>query len=189
LYLIQIVQPIQPALSYIDIPAGRDVPDRVNAIIEIPMGSRSKYEYSVEYNCFVLDRVLASPMHYPTAYGFVPSTLYTDGDPLDVCVLIDEPTFTGCLIEVRPIGVMRMIDGGQLDDKIICVALGDKRYSHYTDLDSMKPHTRVEIEYFYSIYKDLEGKQTAIQGWEDHDYACRLISESMERFAEARIVS
>ncbi len=172
----------QPPIPFIDIPAGRALPEIINAVIEIPRGSRSKYEYVPEYNCFKLDRVLASPMHYPTAYGFVPSTLYTDGDPLDILVLVDEPTFTGCLMEVRPIGVMRMIDGGLADDKIVAVALTDQRYAHYTALDNMKPHERVEIEYFYSIYKDLEGKQTRIDGWEGVDYARRIIMEATERY-------
>jgi inorganic pyrophosphatase len=183
------VQQLQPIASYIDIPTAGAIPGTINAIIEIPSGSRNKYEYSAEYNCFKLDRVLASPMHYPTAYGFVPSTLFTDGDPLDILVLLDEPTFTGCLIEVRPIGVMRMIDGGQQDDKIIAVALGDLRHAHYTELDHLRPHARVEIEYFYSVYKDLEGKQTYVQGWEGVDYARRLIEESMERFRVSRGVA
>ncbi len=173
-------------MRLIDIPAGPNLPNVLNAIIEIPHGSRSKYEYCEEYNCFKLDRVLASPMHYPTAYGFVPNTLYIDGDPLDVLVLIDEPTFTGCLIEVRPIGVMRMIDAGQLDDKIITVAVNDWRYHHYTGLDHMKPHQLVEIEYFYSVYKDLEGKVTQFQGWEDVNYAHKIITESVERFHQTR---
>jgi len=170
-------------VPFIEIPAGNQIPEILNAIIEIPRGSRNKYEYVPEYNCFKLDRVLASPMHYPTAYGFVPNTLYTDGDPLDILVLIDEPTFTGCLIEVRPIGVMRMIDGGQQDDKIVSVALYDQGYAHYQSLDDMRPHQKVEIEYFYSVYKDLEGKVTRIDGWEGVDYAHKVIREAADRYA------
>ena len=176
---------INPSTKYGAIPVGSDAPRIINAVIEIPRGSRNKYEYFPEYNCFKLDRVLHSPMHYPTAYGFVPSTLYTDGDPLDILVLIDEPTFTGCLIEVHPIGVMRMIDNGQVDDKIISVPIGDQRYNHYRSLANMKPHMRVEIEYFYSVYKDLEGKETRVDGWEGVDYAYTAITESMARFREA----
>lgn len=178
---------INPNSRYIDLPAGTDVPQVINAIIEIPRGSRSKYEYCIEYNCFKLDRVLASPMHYPTAYGFVPNTLYIDGDPLDILVLIDEPTFTGCLIDVRPIGVMRMIDGGKLDDKVIAVAVNDMRYHHYLTLENMKPHDLIEIEYFYSVYKDLEGKQTQFQGWGNVEYAHRIIVESVERYRQSQI--
>jgi inorganic pyrophosphatase len=181
------LQVINPNSRYIDLPAGTDVPHVINAIIEIPRGSRSKYEYCIEYNCFKLDRVLASPMHYPTAYGFVPSTLYIDGDPLDILVLIDEPTFTGCLIDVRPIGVMRMVDGGKLDDKVIAVAMNDMRYHHYTSLENMKPHTLIEIEYFYSVYKDLEGKETQFQGWGNVEYAQQIIVESIERYKQAQL--
>jgi len=179
------MQPIDPNLTYLTLPSGVDVPRTLHAIVEIPQGSRNKYEYCAEYNCFRLDRVLASPMHYPTAYGFVPSTLYVDGDPLDILVLIDEPTFTGCLIDVRPIGVMRMIDGGQLDDKVIAVAVNDRGYHHYTSLDSMKPHMLTEIEYFYSVYKDLEGKVTQFIGWAGIDYAHQIVMESVERFQQA----
>ena len=177
---------INPALSYLDIPAGDAVPVSLNAIIEIPRGSRNKYEYCPEYNCFRLDRVLASPMHYPTAYGFIPSTLYVDGDPLDVLVLIDEPTFTGCLINVRPIGVRRMVDGGKRDDKVVTVAVNDMRYHHYRTLDDMKPHELVEIEYFYSVYKDLEGKQTQFDGWAGNAEAHAIVNASIERYARER---
>jgi inorganic pyrophosphatase len=180
---------IQPNTRYLDIPAGSDVPNQINAIVEIPSGSRNKYEYWPEYNCFRLDRVLASPMHYPTAYGFVPSTLYADGDPLDILVLLDEPTFTGCLIEVRPIGVMQMIDNGQLDDKVISVPVNDRRHSHYVSIDNMRPHTKIEIEYFYSIYKDLEGKQTKVVGWQGPEYAHQIIVESIERFRAVQKVA
>lgn len=176
-------------MRFIDIPAGPDVPRKLNAIIEIPHGSRSKFEYCEEYDCFKLDRVLASPMHYPTAYGFIPNTLYIDGDPLDVLVLIDEPTFTGCLLEVRPIGVMRLIDAGQLDDKVIAVPVNDMRYHHYTSLEHMKPHQLVEIEYFYSVYKDLEGKVTKFNGWEAVGYAHTIIMESIERYRERSAAS
>lgn len=170
--------------SFLDIPAGSDVPETLNAIIEIPRGSRNKYEYCPQYNCFKLDRVMASPMHYPTAYGFVPSTLYVDGDPLDVLVLIDEPTFTGCLMSVRPIGVMRMVDTGKLDDKVIAVAIHDMRYNHYRSLEDMRPHELVEIEYFFSVYKQLEGKQTEFRGWTGVDDARRIVLESIERYRD-----
>lgn len=168
----------------IDVPAGRNIPDVLNAIIEIPSGSRNKYEYDETYDLFKLDRVLASPMHYPTAYGFVPSTRFSDGDPVDVMILIDEPTFTGCLIEVRPIGVMRMIDAGKQDDKIIAVPVTDSHFSHYVTLDSMKPHSREEIKYFYSHYKNLEGLETEFAGWAGIDYASEMITSSIARFRE-----
>ncbi len=168
--------------KYIDIAAGKRVPDLLNAIIEIPKGSRNKYEYDEDHNLFRLDRVLASPMHYPTAYGFVPSTLFTDGDPVDIMVLIDEPTFVGCLIEVRPLGVMRMIDAGKQDDKIIAVPVSDSSFSHYHSLENMKPHTLEEIKYFYSHYKNLEGLETEFDGWGGLDYVGVMMAESMSRY-------
>lgn len=175
---------IQPGTRYLDIPAGRSVPDIINAVIEIPRGSRNKYEYDERYNIFQLDRVLASPMHYPTAYGFVPSTLFSDGDPVDIMVLIEEPTFVGCLIEVRPLGVMRMVDGGKQDDKIIAVPVADHHFSHYVTLENMKPHTLEEIKYFYSTYKNLEGLETEFDGWGGLDYVGQMLSESMKRFKD-----
>ena len=175
---------MQPTTRYIDIPVGRNVPDIINAVIEIPKGSRNKYEYDEQHNIFRLDRVLSSPMHYPTAYGFVPSTIFSDGDPVDIMVLIDEPTFVGCMIEVRPIGVMRMVDAGKQDDKIIAVPVADRHFSHYVTLDNMKPHTREEIKYFYSTYKNLEGLETEFAGWAGIDYVSEMLHESMARFKE-----
>ena len=177
---------VQPTTRYIDIPAGRNVPDIINAVIEIPRGSRNKYEYDEQYNIFKLDRVLASPMHYPTAYGFVPSTIFSDGDPVDIMVLIEESTFVGCMIEVRPLGVMRMIDGGKQDDKIIAVPVADHSFSHYVALENMKPHTLEEIKYFYSHYKNLEGLETEFAGWGDNEYAGQMLHESMQRFREKK---
>jgi len=176
----------QPVTRFMDIPAGRRVPDIINAIVEIPKGERNKYEYDPDYNLFRLDRVLASPMHYPTAYGFVPSTIFSDGDPVDIMILIDEPTFVGCLIEVRPIGVMRLIDSGKQDDKIIAVPIADYHYSHYLGLENMKPHSLEEIKYFYSHYKNLEGMETEFAGWGGIDYASEMLHESMKRFREQR---
>lgn len=178
------IRMINRTIGYINIPAGRNLPDVINAVIEIPRGSRNKYEYDEEYNVFRLDRVLASPMHYPTAYGFVPSTFFSDGDPVDIMVLIEEPTFVGCVIEVRPIGVMRMIDAGKQDDKIIAVPIADQHFSHYVTLDNMKPHTREEIKYFYSHYKNLEGFETEFAGWGGIDYASEMLMESIARFRD-----
>ncbi len=170
---------------YLNIPSGRLVPDILNAVIEIPRGSRNKYEYDPEYDMFRLDRVLASPMHYPTAYGFVPNTLFTDGDPVDIMVLMSEPTFVGCLVEVRPIGVMRMIDAGKVDDKIIAVPVADRQYSHYLSLENMQPHALEEIKYFYSHYKNLEGLETEFTGWAGIDYAATMMMESISRFRDS----
>ena len=114
--------------NYYQLPPGPDVPHVVNAVIEIPKGSAHKYEYDKELNVFKLDRTLYSPVHYPGAYGFIPRTLAEDGDPLDVVVIIDGPTFTGCLIEVRPLGVLVMRDDMGLDHKILAVPTNDPPY-------------------------------------------------------------
>ncbi|MFB6294724.1 MAG: inorganic diphosphatase, partial [Candidatus Nanohaloarchaea archaeon] len=108
-----------------DLPTGPDVPEVVWALIEIPKGSRNKYEYSKELSRYVLDRVLHSPMHYPGEYGFIPQTLYDDGDPMDIIVLMNEETFPGCAIEARPVALMRMMDDGEKDDKILAVPAED----------------------------------------------------------------
>src|SRR5438874_9747419 len=115
--------------DYTKLPIGDHAPDKVNAVIEIPQGSVNKYEYDKQLQVFRLDRTLHSPVHYPGDYGFIPSTLALDGDPLDVLVLVEAPSFPGCVIEVRPIGVLRMIDKGERDSKVLAVSAGDPRYA------------------------------------------------------------
>src|SRR5215469_12618398 len=112
-------------IDYTRLPIGELAPEKVNAVIEIPKGSVNKYEYDVKLQVFRLDRTLFSPVHYPGDYGFIPGTLGLDGDPLDVLVLVEAPSFAGCLIEVRPIGLLRMLDQGKNDEKILAVAESD----------------------------------------------------------------
>ena len=112
-----------------EIESGSDIPDVVTAVIEVPKGSRNKYEYDKEKEAFMLDRVLYSPVVYPADYGFIPKSIYDDGDPMDILVLMEQPTFPGCLIEARPIGIMGMIDGGDKDYKILAVPEDDPRFS------------------------------------------------------------
>src|SRR5438552_13267327 len=119
--------------NYLQLPLGDDAPRVVNAVIEIAAGGVNKYEYDKKLDIFRLDRTLHSPVHYPGDYGFIPSTLGHDGDPLDVVVLVDAPSFPGCLIEVRPIGVLRMVDQGQADEKILSVAESDPVYREVHD--------------------------------------------------------
>src|ERR671935_3104835 len=114
--------------NYLTLPVGDSAPAEVNAVVEIPRGERNKYEYDKKLHVFRLDRNLYSPVHYPGDYGFIPSTLSEDGDPLDVLVLVDAPSFPGCLIEVRPIGLLEMLDQGVRDEKILAVAQNDPRY-------------------------------------------------------------
>ena len=140
-------------------------PGLINVLIEIAGGSKNKYEFDKDINAFALDRVLFSSVQYPYDYGFVPNTLADDGDPLDGMVLMDEPTFPGCVIAARPIGMLEMIDGGDRDEKILCVPDKDPRYVGIKTLDDVAPHRLDEISEFFKTYKNLENKVTEILGW------------------------
>ena len=127
-------------------------------------GSRNKYELDKATGMMKLDRVLYSSVHYPGDYGFIPRTLHEDGDPLDVLVLVKEQTFSGCMIDVRPLGVLRMLDRGEPDDKILAVPLHDPYYEEFFDIADIPRHQLKEVEYFFSTYKDLEGKRVRDHG-------------------------
>ena len=167
-----------------DLPPGPQPPDEITAVIEIPRGSRNKYELDKDSGLFKLDRVLYSAVHYPGDYGFIPRTLHEDNDPLDVIVRIDEPTFPGCQIQARPIGVLKMLDRGEPDDKILAVPSHDPLHHEYYDIADLPRHYLAEIEHFFQIYKDLEGKRMQIVGWEKSEVAMRVIQESIVRYAE-----
>jgi inorganic pyrophosphatase len=168
--------------DYIRLPIGPKAPERVHAVIEIPRDSVNKYEYDKQLQVFRLDRTLFSPVHYPGDYGFIPSTLGCDGDPLDVLVLVEAPSFPGCLMEVRPIGVLCMVDQGKGDEKILAVAESDPLYREVKDCSQVFEHTLRGIEHFFAIYKNLEGKKTEIAGWNGVDAARKIISEGQKRF-------
>ncbi len=155
----------------------------IETLIEIPMGSRNKYEYDEKRRCIRLDRVLYASIHYPTDYGFIPETLAPDGDPLDVLVLAEEPVFPGCLVDARPLGVLHMRDQGEDDYKIVAVEHSDPRLSTIHALSDLRPHLLTEIETFFNTYKDLEGKETEIIGWRDRDEALRTIAECRAAYA------
>ena len=158
----------------------------VDVIIEIPRGSRNKYEMDHETGAIWLDRMLFTATQYPADYGFVPDTLAEDGDPLDVLVLLDEPTFPGCHIRVRPVGVFWMSDEAGPDAKVLCVPAGDPRSGDLHDLDDLPEFLLAEIEHFFVVYKDVEpGKSVETRGWEDVASAERAVSEARERFASA----
>jgi len=165
-----------------DVPAGDEAPHVVNAIVEIPRDSRTKYELDKETGLLKFDRLLYSAVHYPGDYGFIPQTLAGDGDPLDVLVIVTEPTFPGCLIEVRPVGVFVMEDDKGVDEKILCVPEQDPRTHEYRVLHDVSPHYLREVEHFFAIYKDLEGKSVRVDGWHDLKDAHRVIREAMERY-------
>src|SRR5213080_4592106 len=147
-------------INYLSLPTGRGAPDEVNAVIEIPRGDTNKYEYDKELHVFRLDRNLYSAVHYPGDYGFIPSTLSDDGDPLDVLVLVDAPSFTGCVMTVRPIGILKMMDQQSEDEKILAVGVNNPIYENVNGYTELYPHLLLEIEHFFSVYKELEAKLT-----------------------------
>ena len=167
-----------------DLSPGPHPPDLVTAVIEIPRGSRNKYELDKDSGLMRLDRVLYSAVHYPGDYGFIPRTLHEDGDPLDVLVRINEPTFPGCQIDVRPVGVLKLLDRGEPDDKILAVPSHDPQHNEYFDIADLPGHYLREIEHFFGIYKDLEGKRVEIVGWEKSERALEIIVDSIRRYEE-----
>lgn len=156
--------------------------DTIIVMIEIPKGSRNKYEYDKEKGVIKFDRMLFSAVHYPSDYGFIPDTLALDGDPLDALVLVWESTFPGCLIEARPVGVFKMWDEKGLDEKILCVPIRDPLWNHIHTLADVPPHLLKEIEHFFAVYKELEKKKTGIEGWQDVDTARQIIAEAQARY-------
>lgn len=161
---------------------GPNVPDVVYAIVEIPKGMRNKYEYGKELGVIKLDRVLFSSLHYPGDYGLIPRTFYDDGDPLDIIVMINEPTFPGCVIEARPIGLFKMLDQGAADDKVLAVPARDPIFDDYRDIKDIPKHFLKEVAHFFEIYKDLEGHRTKPIGWEGADVAKAEIHRAIEMY-------
>lgn len=168
--------------NFLALPIGDGAPDEVNAVIEISRGQTNKYEYDKQLHVFRLDRNLYSPVHYPGDYGFIPSTLSDDGDPLDVLVLVDAPSFTGCVMTVRPIGMLEMLDQGKKDEKILAVGTNNPIYKDVRDYAGLYPHLLLEIEHFFSVYKALEAKSTRIVGWQDAPKARATVSECERRY-------
>ncbi len=163
-------------------------PMTISVMVEIPKGSRNKYEYDKEKKVIKFDRMLFSAVHYPSDYGFIPETLAEDGDPLDALVLVWEPTFPGCVIEARPIGLFKMRDEKGPDAKILCVPLADPFWNYLERLVDVPPHLLKEIEHFFAVYKDLEEKKVGVEGWQDRNAAVREILESRERFRKRKRV-
>ncbi|MFN8938612.1 MAG: inorganic diphosphatase, partial [Acidobacteriota bacterium] len=146
--------------SLYDIDPGDEMPEIVRMIVEIPMHSANKYEYDGEFGLFRLDRSLYASVHYPGDYGFIPGTLAEDHDPLDILVLVSNPSITGCMMMVRPVGILNMIDSAERDQKVLAVPTRNPRFEQIHTIDQVFPHTRREIEHFFTIYKELEGKRT-----------------------------
>jgi inorganic pyrophosphatase len=156
----------------------------LKCFVEIPKGSRNKYEYDHEHGGIKLDRFLFSSVVYPTDYGFIPDTLGLDDDPLDAMVCVSEATFPGCMIEVKPIALFRMEDDKGIDDKVLCVPLQDPQWNTLEELDDIAKPLRDEITHFFSIYKDLEQKKVTVDGWYPREEALKEIDASRRRWRD-----
>lgn len=169
-----------------NLPAGERSPEIVNAVIEIPKGSRTKIEYDETLEVFKLDRVLFSAVHYPTAYGFIPSTYWDDGDPLDILVFTDQPLATGIVLDVIPVGALEMHDDKGHDLKVISVAAFDPNVNHVRSYTELQEHRRVEIEHFFETYKILEKKQVDIGNWLDAEETRKAIIKAQNAFKQRK---
>jgi inorganic pyrophosphatase len=154
----------------------------VEAFIEIPAGSQNKYEFDKEKGVLRLDRVLYSPVHYPTDYGYIPETLEEDGDPIDILIMVTHPTVPGCVVDARVVGVLSMEDDKGVDNKLLGVPVKDPRFNHIKDLADVPPHILKEIEHFFQTYKDLEGKKTFIKGWKGAAEAAEVLQKAREMY-------
>jgi inorganic pyrophosphatase len=165
-----------------DVSFGDATPEIVQAIIEIPKGSKAKYELDKESGLLKLDRILYSSVHYPANYGFIPRTYCDDQDPLDILVVCSEDVVPMCLIEAKVIGVMQMIDGNERDDKIIAVAKNDMAVNYVNDIEQLPPHTLVEMRRFFEDYKKAEKKEVIVEAFYNKKYAMDIINESIDMY-------
>lgn len=156
--------------------------EEFNAVVEIPKDSRVKYEVDKETGLIYYDRVLYSPMHYSCNYGFVPQTLWDDGDPLDVLVMSQESLVPGCIVKCRPVGVLDMVDDGDEDAKILAVPVKDPRFENVSDVSDIEPHFLKEIKHFFSVYKELQNKEVEVKDWEDKSKAKEAVEKSFEMY-------
>jgi len=163
---------------------GPRVPEIIYVIVEIAKGSRNKYEYDKQTGVIKLNRVLYSSIHYPGDYGLIPQTFYEDGDPLDVLVMVNEPSFPGCLIEARPIGMFQMFDSDLPDDKVLAVPSTDPLFRGYHDISDIPPHFLDEVAHFFQVYKDLEGVHTRPVGWVGAEVAKKQIQHAIELYQQ-----
>ena len=162
---------------------GKDAPEKVNVVVEIPRGSRNKYEIDEQTGILKLDRVIHSPFHYPTDYGFIPQTLGEDGDPLDAMVMTHHHLIPPCIVCARPIGLLKMRDEKGVDDKILCVPDGDPRFKEIKDIHDLPKHWLKEIAHFFETYKELEeGKFSEVIGWFGSEEAKECVRKGMERY-------
>jgi inorganic pyrophosphatase len=163
---------------------GNKFPEKVNALIEIPQGSRTKYEIDKETGLLIMDRVIHSSFHYPVNYGFIPQTLGLDGDPLDILVLCSQTIQPLCLVEATVIGNMQMIDSGEEDDKIIAVATNDPSVNHITNISELPRHFFNELKHYFEEYKVLENKEVRIDNFQSKEEAFGIIKEAIKLYKE-----
>lgn len=163
---------------------GKDAPKNVTGIVEIPKNCRAKYELDKDSGMLVLDRVLYSSINYPANYGFIPQTYCDDGDPLDILVISQIEIVPMCLVEAKVIGVMRMLDGGEMDDKVIAVALNDMSVNHINDISELPPHTVKELRSFFEDYKKLENKSVVVEEFQGKEVAMQVIEQSIVDYKE-----
>ncbi|EKD67169.1 MAG: hypothetical protein ACD_48C00563G0001 [uncultured bacterium] len=167
-----------------DVPLGDKKPEEINVIIEIPRGSLNKYEIDKETGLIALDRVSHTAQPFPFDYGFAPQTLWDDGDALDVIVMTTEPLHPGILVRVRPVGLMKMIDSGESDDKIIAVPVDDPRWAEVKTIDDVNKHTLKTMKHFYENYKTLQNKEVLINGFEGREQASAAVLRSIDMYKE-----
>ena len=165
-----------------DVSLGKNVPEEINVIVEIPKGSKNKYEIDKETGLIALDRAMHTSQDYPFDYGFAPQTLWDVGDALDVVILTTYPLFPGILVAVRPVAIMHMTDSGEGDDKVIAVPLDDPRWSEVQDLGDINKHTLKEMEHFFTTYKKIQNKIVEVSGFEGKDAAHQAVLKSIELY-------
>ena len=167
-----------------DISPKRITPEDFICVIEISKGSKKKYELDKETGLIILDRILYTSTHYPANYGFIPRTFGDDGDPLDVLLICAEPIEPMTLVRAYPIGVIKMIDNGKYDEKIIAIPFSDPTYNHYTDIDQLPAHVFEEMTHFFTVYKNLENKDTAVNEVRHSDEAVKIVSAAIDNYIE-----